>query len=116
MADSKDEFKDYMPPSDWHERYLDMMTYQGFRRALLATLRDMSGDPFVEYRQLGQLNCPVMLLWGDKDTTVPVENARRVYAAIPQTQFHLIPGAGHESIYERPEVVNPFLITFLNQP
>ncbi len=112
MVDSPDEFKDYMPSSDWHDRYLDMMAYRGFRRALIATLRDMPGDPYIEYRQLGRSNIPVQLLWGDKDTTVPFVNAALVQKAIPQAQFQVIPGARHASIYERPEVVNPLLIDF----
>jgi pimeloyl-ACP methyl ester carboxylesterase len=116
MADSKDEFKDYMASSDWHERYLDMMAYQGFRRAILSTLRDMPGDPFIEYRQLGQTKTPVLLLWGDKDTTIPIENAQLVREAVPQADYHIIQGARHASIYERPELVNPLLVNFLRQP
>jgi pimeloyl-ACP methyl ester carboxylesterase len=113
LADRTDEFDAYMPSSDWHERYLEMMQYAGFRNALLSTLRNMTGDPFVEYRQLGSLKRPVLLLWGDLDDTVPIENAQKVRAAVPQAEYHVIPGARHASFYERPEIVNPLLVEFL---
>jgi len=115
MVDKKDAFIDYMPQSDWHDRYLDMMQYTGFRRALMSTLQEMTGDPFEEYRIIGQLDRPVLLLWGDQDETVPIANAERLLAAIPQAEFHTIPGARHASFYERPEVVNPLIVDFFQR-
>jgi pimeloyl-ACP methyl ester carboxylesterase len=113
MADRPDEYKDYMPSSDWHERYLDMMQYAGFRNALLSTLRNLTGDPFIEYRKLGEEGRRVELLWGDLDATIPLEYAKKIMAAIPQAEFHTIPGARHASPYERPEIVNPLIVNFL---
>jgi len=115
MVDSQDEFNAYMPSSDWHDRYLDMMQYAGFRNALLSTLRNMTGDPFEQYRKVGELGFDVLLLWGDLDDTVPIGNAQKVLAAIPQAEFYTIPGARHESAYELPEIVNPRLIDFLKR-
>jgi pimeloyl-ACP methyl ester carboxylesterase len=116
MVDKSDEFKDYgIPVTDWHDRYLDMMQYKGFRRALLSTLRDLSADPLVTYRQVGQTHLPVMLVWGDQDTTVPISYAAQVQAAIPQAKLTVIPGAGHPSIYQKPAEVNAALIDFFGQ-
>jgi len=115
MVDNKDEFDAYMPSSDWHDRYEDMMQYAGFRNALLSTLRSMTGDPFEQYRRVGDLKVPVLLLWGDLDDTVPIANAQKVLAAIPQAEFYTIPGARHASFYEMPEIVNPRMIDFLTR-
>ncbi len=113
VVDSQDAFAAYMPSSDWHERELDAMSYKGERNALISTLRNMTGDPMVEYRKLGQSQIPVELLWGDKDTTADYSNAPLIQGAIPQAEFHPIPGARHMSIYEEPEIVNPLMIQFL---
>jgi pimeloyl-ACP methyl ester carboxylesterase len=115
IVDSKDEYQAYVPGSDWRARELDAMQYAGIRNALLSTLRDMTGDPFTEYQELGNRGGPVELLWGDKDQTIPIENAQKVLAAVPQAVFHPIPGARHESCYEEPEVVNPLIIGFLQK-
>ena len=92
---------------------LDALQSAGIRHALLSTLRDITGDPFTENQELENRGGPVELLWGDKDQTIPIKNAQKVLAAIPQAVFHPIPGAHHESCYEEPEVVNPLIIGFL---
>ncbi len=113
IADSQDEYQAYVPGSDWRARELDAMQYIGTRQALLSTLRDMTGDPLLEYQALGKRGAPVELLWGDKDQTVPIADAQKIQVLIPQVEFHPIPGARHESPYEEPQVVNPFIISFL---
>ena len=107
MSESSGEFVSNTESAVWHERYLDMMNYTGFRNALLSTLRTMTGDPFDAYRALGQLDRPVLILWGGDDDTSRVENAPQVMKAIPQAELHLIPGARHAFAYEFPEKVNP---------
>jgi pimeloyl-ACP methyl ester carboxylesterase len=115
MSDSSGEFVVSPDSASWRDRYLEMMNYAGFRNALLSTLRTMTGDPYETYRALGQLDRPVLLLWGEEDDTSLVENAPRVMEAIPQTEFHLIPGARHAFAYEFPEKVNPLLTAFLKR-
>jgi len=115
MADNSDEFASSHDSTFWRDRYLDMMNYVGFRNALLSTLRTMTGDPYESYRALGELDRPVLLLWGDEDDTSRVENAPLVMQAIPQAELHLIPGARHAFAYEFPEKVNPLLIAFLKR-
>ena len=113
LADSSGEFVSNPERAYWRDRYLEMMKYTGFRNALLSTLRTMTGDPFEAYRALGRLECPVLLLWGDEDQTSPVEMAPQVMEAIPQAEFHIIPGARHAFAYEFPDQVNPLLVAFL---
>jgi hypothetical protein len=58
-----------------------------------------------EYDEL--LRCYVgqrYLLWGEVDTTVPVEVARRIYDTAPElTRMEIVPGAGHLLPLERPK-------------
>jgi pimeloyl-ACP methyl ester carboxylesterase len=115
MAGDQNDFADYRQAGNWRERYLDAMQYSGFRDALLSTLRNMPGDPFVEYRKLGALGRPVLLLWGEEDRTIPIENAPKVSAAIPQAELHVIAGGRHLAGFEFPEKVNPLLVEFFKR-
>jgi pimeloyl-ACP methyl ester carboxylesterase len=115
IIDPVNEYAAYIQDSDWHAREMDAFQYIGTRRALLSTLKNMTGDPFDAYQALGSLGLPVKLLWGDLDQTVPIENAPEVLEAIPQADFSVIMGARHLSCYEEPEIVNPLLIDFLSQ-
>ena len=52
--------------------YREQMRYQGFRRALLETLRNyLAHDVTGEYRQLGKSGKPVLLIWGKSDRDTP---------------------------------------------
>ncbi|MEP6910017.1 MAG: alpha/beta hydrolase [Actinomycetota bacterium] len=56
--------------------------------------------------RLHQLRCPVMLLSGELDPIITIEDAEDLAAALPQhVQFHRLPGAGHMVALEQPEVV-----------
>jgi pimeloyl-ACP methyl ester carboxylesterase len=92
------------------------MHYEGFRRALLSTMRnDVLGDLSAAYARVGTQGHPTMLIWGRHDRVIPIEVSARVLQAMPQTEFHAIEEAGHVPHYEQPEIVNPILIQFLLQ-
>lgn len=99
---------------DFVERYLPQMEYQGFRRSLLSTLRSgILGNNLPIYQQVGEVKLPVLLIWGEEDETVPFIHSEKLVEAIPQAQFHPIPGAGHVPQHEQPDVVNPLIRDFL---
>lgn len=100
---------------DWPDRYREQMRYDGFRRAILSTLRHFTPrDPMPLYQALGQGDTPVMLVWGEHDSTVPLETSRGLRDAI-RPVFILVRDAGHIPHYERPEVVSPAIIGFLRR-
>jgi pimeloyl-ACP methyl ester carboxylesterase len=47
-------------------------------------------------RRLGSIRVPTLVVHGDADILVPVENGRRVAAAIPGARLLEIPGMGHD--------------------
>lgn len=111
---------DFVHP-ERYPRYLDpyreQMRYKGFRNALLATLRNyVSKDTSDDFRVLGRSGKPVLLIWGKKDKDTPIELSRKVIAAVPQAEFHVINEAAHIPHYEFPEMVNPIVIRFLSAP
>lgn len=46
-------------------------------------------------RAIASIQCPVMLIHGSDDTTVPLSEAEELYNARPDAEYLVIPGAGH---------------------
>lgn len=64
---------------------------------------------------IGQLSCPVMVIYGEHDAAAipPIaERLDRCRAARPDAVTHLIPDCGHWAMYEAPDQVNALMIDF----
>jgi len=100
--------------SEYEEKFKVQMKYRGYKRALLSTIRNMHMHSLSEtYKQVGKHKKPMLLIWGSKDHVLPFTNSKKVKEAIPHLEFHAIQGAGHNSNYENPEIINPLLVRFL---
>jgi pimeloyl-ACP methyl ester carboxylesterase len=98
----------------FQQRYRVQMQYKGFRRAILSTIRNNMLESFLDvYREVGNLNKPVLMLWGRHDTTVPLQHSDELRNAIPQAEFHIIENCSHIPHFEQPEKTNARLLTFL---
>jgi len=96
-------------------QYRPQMRYKGFKRAILSTIRMGVAEKGLDvYRQLGKMDAPpVLLIWGEQDTTVPFKFSKVLVSLVPRTQFHPIPNSGHIPYYEQPGVVEPILLEYL---
>ena len=61
------------------------------------------------------ITVPVGLLWGERDPILPLDEARRLGAALPDATFVPIPGAGHCPMFERPQPFNEALLAFTSR-
>lgn len=52
-----------------------------------------------------EIALPTVLIHGDADALVPVEDARRLAGQMPQAELHVLPGAGHVPTMTRPAEV-----------
>ena len=111
--------KDFYDPKlvdHFIEKFRIQIQYNGFKRALLSSVRNNMLGSFVRsYENVGRLDKPVQLFWGRDDTTVPFEHSGDLCAAIPNAEFHIIENCGHIPHYEKPDVVNPILLDFLRR-
>ncbi len=110
---------DFFDPSEiarFRDQYRAQMQFRGFKRAILSTLRNgaVNGSPQA-YDALGQLNTPVLLIWGRDDRTLPLAQSTPILKRVPRAEFHIIDGAGHIPNVERPDVVHPILLDFLER-
>jgi pimeloyl-ACP methyl ester carboxylesterase len=49
-----------------------------------------------EFRdRLTDLDCPTLIVWGERDPWIPVERGHELARLIPQATFQTIPDAGH---------------------
>lgn len=98
----------------FQSRYVIQMHYKGFKQAILSTIRNGTLGSFIEeYQRIGNMDLPVLILWGRQDHTVPFRYSSELRQAIPQAEFHVIEHCGHIPHYENPEEVNPILLHFL---
>lgn len=65
---------------------------------------------------LPQVQCPLLVLWGEDDPWTPVSGGRifQEFARSQPIKFVSIPKTGHCPHDERPEVVNPLILDWLN--
>jgi pimeloyl-ACP methyl ester carboxylesterase len=50
----------------------------------------------------GEITMPVLVLWGEEDAWIPIEQGRKLAGAIPGARFVSIPDAGHLVLEEAP--------------
>jgi pimeloyl-ACP methyl ester carboxylesterase len=103
-------------PPDFRARVLVQARFRGTGRALLSTRRSMPAKVPKLYARLEALRKPVLIVWGTADGITPYKQHVQARAMIPSAEFLVVEGAGHASMCERPNVVNPAIVEFLRQP
>ena len=62
---------------------------------------------------LGDIDCPVLLIMGERDTLVPVNAGHAAAALLTDAQLEVIEGAGHAPFIAQPEVVASLVHEFV---
>ena len=79
----------------------------GFRTALSACIS-------YDYREhLGEIGCPTLIVWGEKDSVLSVEDAHEYERLISDSRKTVMEDTGHVPMFERPRAVNDVLLEFL---
>ena len=86
---------------------------EGFHHTLVSVSRHLG-----EWNHFGSLlrgvKQPTLILWGEQDRYLPVEDGYRLKAAIPDSRLIIIPKTGHIPMWEQPEFVNREIASFLD--
>lgn len=100
-------------------RALRPLTRAGQRRAFRETLKaviDVRGQKVSANDRLYLLQgVPTMIVWGERDGTIPPEHGRRAHAVIEGSRFELIPGVAHFPNLEAPKALAGLLHDFLDR-
>ena len=66
------------------------------------------------YQTAGNLEIPVLLIYGPEDSFITEESLNRIGELIPISKFSEILGSGHLAVIEKPEEVSRILINFIS--
>jgi pimeloyl-ACP methyl ester carboxylesterase len=98
-------------------RALRPLGTRGAREAFVQTLRaviDVHGQRVSAHDRLYLLEgTPLLVVWGERDHTIPIEHGRAAHAAVPGSRFVTLPGAAHFPHLEDPEGLSLALGEFL---
>lgn len=88
-------------PAALVDRYYELTLRAGNRAALLQRFEQMR--PGADVHRLGELQLPVLLLWGARDQLIPVEQGQQFQRAIPGSRLVIFDDLGHVPQEEQPE-------------
>jgi pimeloyl-ACP methyl ester carboxylesterase len=95
--------------------YWECFNRPGGRRAMYRTLTAIS-----RLKQLqglpGQVRCPALVVWGERDRIFPLDHARRLERELSRGTLVTLPDAGHPPPEERPEAFLQAVLPFLSAP
>jgi pimeloyl-ACP methyl ester carboxylesterase len=98
-------------------RALQPLQESGSRRAFLQTLRsviDVHGQKVSARDRLYLLgDMPTLIVWGERDRTIPIEHGLEAAEAIPNCRFESLPRAAHFPNLEDPDGLAFVLADFL---
>jgi pimeloyl-ACP methyl ester carboxylesterase len=98
-------------------RALRPLQQPGARRAFLETLRsviDIRGQRVSAIDRLYLLGpVPTMVVWGERDHTIPLEHGRAAHELIPNSRFATLPDAAHFPHLEDPAGLAAVLSDFI---
>lgn len=90
----------------------------GARAALLKCVREFELRPVLEKEitpNLGKIQVPTLILWGDGDPYVPLDFGKKLKDDIPNSTLQVVLRTGHFEIEERPEDVRAQLKEFIDK-
>lgn len=78
-----------------------------------ATIQGLLEDDFSA--ELGTVQAPTLVVWGDRDTILTREEQESLTAGIPRARLLVYPGCGHAFYWEDPERVAADLAAFVEE-
>ena len=106
---------------EWVQGAAKMLREDGVRETALriartgANLCGQREEVFHDlHESLGSLTLPALIVWGDRDPSVPVSHAYRAKSLIPSSTVRIMHGRGHIPQVEQPAEFNALLLDFLS--
>ena len=94
-------------------RYTQSFSQKGtsysFIQAARQIVAERYDDTISEYQQI---DIPTLIIWGDNDPVIPVQNGMRLHEDIPNSRLELIHNCGHVPHEEWPDITFKKMIQF----
>lgn len=78
--------------------------------SLLMTIKNWNADRIEQDAHL--INQSTLIIWGDSDTVIPVENGEKLYDSILNSRFIILKDCGHIPHEEKPEMFTQLVTDF----
>jgi pimeloyl-ACP methyl ester carboxylesterase len=75
----------------------------------------LAHQPNITTKDLQKIECPVLIMSGDRDA-IRLEYSIKIFNAIKNSNFFVMPGATHGDSWEKPDLFNLILSDFLEKP
>jgi len=99
-------------PESLVARYLAPYVGQDGLNHLLALARSVDKDDMTDI-ELGQIDCPTMIVWGDQDMFVSPKLGDRLADTIPGSRLVRLPGTGRLVPEEAPDTLANMILEFV---
>lgn len=99
------------------DAYHDMLRTENMLYVLVTLARSIDFDNYSEYlERIPQISQKTLVIWGEEDVWIPVENGQRFKNDIKDARLVVIPGCGHMPQEELPEQTARLVLDFLEDP
>lgn len=102
----KNTLNPYVEP--WDSHLGKEMLFQHIRLLLPNYSNSVSSD-------LKTMGKPTLIIWGEKDTQIPLKFAQRLHREIPESRLVIVPEAGHMILFDAPQQVANALSDFIGR-
>ncbi len=110
----------YADPAALDEATLDAYRERLRARGAVTAWRGLTApyDRLVDRRPVRyeELDLPVLVVWGERDRLVPLEDGKEAASALPRHRFVEIAGVGHAPMEEAPREFLDAVLPFLEDP
>ena len=96
------------------EGFIKRMTQPNAKMAFMSTLLALKNSPPITNR-LSNITVPTMVIWGKKDTLIPIKYANDFVSSIKNCQLEIMENCGHTPHIEDPDKFSQIVLNFLNQ-
>lgn len=84
--------------------------------ALRLFARPLGQREVMTSRELADVRCSVLVLWGECDPFLPLAHGQRAASLIPRALLHLLRDVGHSPNWEAPDETLALVLPFLTAP
>ena len=97
-------------------RYHDMALREGNRQAFIDRAKtDFKPNSTIHIERLKSLKKETLLIWGENDLWIPLDNGKRMNSLIKYSKLEVIKSSGHVPMEENPKESLDILNKFLNE-
>ena len=100
----------YLLPKKYRDKYLTKIfsifaspDYRNLEDKMRPTFRNVISEDLRHY--LEKINANTLIIWGNKDTSTPIQDATLMHQKIPDSELIILDKVGHFPYLERPNLI-----------